>query len=102
MSLIDFKEKDNLKLPNKKILYFNSQFCAQCFGLKSKLENISDKLQIPVYSINVNDNKNISEKYNVQSLPYVLFVNGDKIFDYIIGNASEDIIENKFKSFQEI
>ena len=101
MSLINFNgEIEDLDNKENKILYFNSPFCGQCFGLKTKLENISLKYpSIKLYSINVKDRNNIGEKYKIQILPYLLFIKNGIITDNITGNISEEILEKKFKEF---
>ncbi len=79
---------------NKKVLVdFNANWCGPCRMLKPILDEIAiDNKEIKIVSINVDDEEELSSKYNVVSIPcLVLFENGKEI-KRSIGLVSKDDI----------
>ena len=72
---------------------FNATWCGPCRALKPQLKKICKDNNFNFISVDVDENPDLSEKYEVQSLPYVvLYKNGEKVFDFI-GVKEEKITE---------
>ena len=81
---------------NKKVLVdFNANWCGPCKMLKPVLEEISNSRDdIKIVSVNVDEEDELSEKYNVSSIPcLVLFDKGNEI-KRNVGLISKDEIES--------
>lgn len=98
MALIEVN-KDNFKKEvldsEKKVLVdFNASWCGPCKMLKPILEDVSSNNDsIKIVSINIDDEDELADQYNVSSIPcLVLFDNGKEI-KRNIGLISKDDIE---------
>ena len=81
---------------NKKVLVdFNANWCGPCKMLKPVLEEISNSRDdIKIVSVKVDEEDELSEKYNVSSIPcLVLFDKGNEI-KRNVGLISKDEIES--------
>lgn len=98
MALIE-GNKDNFKkevLENKKkvLVDFNANWCGPCKMLKPILEEVSSKNEnIKIVSINIDEEDELAEKYNISSIPcLVLFDKGNEV-KRSVGLISMDEIE---------
>ena len=92
--------KDNfdtevLKSEKKVLADFNADWCGPCQMLKPIIEEIADSNDdIKVVSINIDDEDELSEEYNISSIPcLVLFENGKEV-KRNVGLISRDDIES--------
>ncbi len=99
MTEIEFKEEDGQDLDKiieeKKdaptFVDFNATWCGPCKALKPQLKKICKDNNFNFISVDVDENPDISEKYEVQGIPYVaVFVKGKKVFDFT-GNTQDKI-----------
>ena len=98
MAVIDVS-KDNFeeevtKSEKRVLADFNADWCGPCKMLKPIVDEISDKRDdIKVVSINIDDEDELSLKYNVSSIPcLILFENGNEV-KRIVGFVSKDKLE---------
>lgn len=77
--------KENNKIS---VVYFGAPWCGPCKKLKERITSEETKIEMPFLSIGYVDvdeseNEEISEKYNVASIPTQLFLslNGPKIVE---------------------
>ncbi|MDD5541875.1 MAG: thioredoxin [Acidobacteriia bacterium] len=87
-------ENDVLKSPIPVLVDFWAEWCAPCRMLAPTVEAIANQYQgkIKVGKVNVDENQNVSFRYNVRGIPtLILFKNGEPK-DQIVGNAGRDNI----------
>ena len=97
MAHIEFKEESqdfNKVIEENKdkptFVDFFAEWCPPCRTLKPLLEKACKDNGFNFISINVDENRKISEEYNVQGIPYVvLFVKGKKVFDFTGANPNK-------------
>ena len=101
MTEFEFKEEDGedfekLIEENKDhptIVDFNATWCGPCRALKPQLKKICKDNNFVFVSVDVDENPDLSEKYEVQGLPYVVvFKKGKKAFEFV-GNKPEKVNE---------
>mgnify|MGYP000052793867 FL=1 len=57
-----------------KILYFSAAWCGPCRSLAPIMESLADKIEYE--KIDVDENQDLSVKYNVRSIPALVLVDG--------------------------
>jgi putative thioredoxin len=94
MAHVEFKEENqdfNKVIEEHKekstFVDFFADWCPPCRMLKPMLEKACQENGFNFISINVDQNPNISEEYNVRGIPYVvLFIKGKKVLDFTGAN----------------
>ena len=86
-----------------KILKFESDSCPQCKALSITLERISKENKIDIKNIDIEEdnNQDLIRKYNIRSIPTLIFLNEDKEYNRLVGNQSYAII-NKIINYDTI
>ena len=98
--IIDFSEKDSfdelvvIDSKNSPILVnFFAQWYTPCIKIKPKLEKISNNNKIKLINIEVDENQELSNRYNVSEIPHIfLFHNGYSVMDFC-GNDKKQILD---------
>ena len=86
-----------------KILKFESDSCPQCKALSVTLERISKENKIDIKNIDIEEdnNQDLIRKYNIRSIPTLIFLNKDKEYNRLVGNQSYATI-NKIINYDTI
>jgi thioredoxin 1 len=87
-------ENDVLKSDMPVLVDFWAEWCAPCRMLSPTVELIATHYQgkIKVGKVNVDENMNIAQKYNVRGIPMLILFKGGEVKDQIVGNTSRDNI----------
>lgn len=85
------------------ILKFESDSCPQCKTLSVTLERISKENKIDIKNIDIEEdnNQDLIRKYNIRSIPTIIFLNEDKEYNRLIGNQSYATV-NKIINYDTI
>ena len=85
------------------ILKFESDSCPQCKALSITLERISKENKIDIKNIDIEEdnNQDLIRKYNIRSIPTIIFLNEDQEYNRLIGNQSYATI-NKIINYDTI
>lgn len=82
-----------------KVLKFYAPWCGQCKALTKELEK--NPISVPVEDINVEDNKEMTEKYSVQGLPTLILTGKEGIvLATWHGIVKSETINNKIKEYE--
>ena len=86
-----------------KILKFESDSCPQCKALSITLERISKENKIDIKNIDIEEdnNQDLIRKYNIRSIPTLIFLNEDQEYNRLVGNQSYVTI-NKIINYDTI
>lgn len=86
-----------------KILKFESDSCPQCKALSATLERISKENKIDIKNIDIEEDnsQDLIRKYNIRSIPTIIFLNEDKEYNRLVGNQSYATI-NKIINYDTI
>ena len=72
---------------------FNATWCGPCRALKPQLKKLCKDNNFVFVSVDVDENPELSEKYGVQGLPFVLiYKKGEKVFEFV-GSKPEKVNE---------
>ena len=85
------------------ILKFESDSCPQCKALSITLERISKENKIDIKNIDIEEdnNQDLIRKYNIRSIPTIIFLNEDQEYNRLVGNQSYATI-NKIINYDTI
>ncbi len=88
-------EIDNSLVPV--IVDFWAEWCGPCRMLTPILEDLAkDKAgAVKIGKVNVDENPNLSAKYNVRSIPMLAFFKGGKQVDTVVGVQSKDALSKR-------
>ena len=86
-----------------KILKFESDSCPQCKALSATLERITKEYKTNIKSIDIEEdnNQDLIRKYNIRSIPTLIFLNEDQEYNRLVGNQSYATI-NKIINYDTI
>ena len=86
-----------------KILKFESDSCPQCKALSVTLERITKEYKTDMKSIDIEEdnNQDLIRKYNISSIPTLIFLNEDKEYNRLVGNQPYATI-NKIINYDTI
>lgn len=86
-----------------KILKFESDSCPQCKALSATLERITKEYKTDMKSIDIEEdnNQDLIRKYNIRSIPTLIFLNEDKEYNRLVGNQPYATI-NKIINYDTI
>ena len=85
------------------ILKFESDSCPQCKTLSTTLERIFKENKIDIKNIDIEEdnNQDLIRKYNIRSIPTLIFLNEDQEYNRLVGNQSYATI-NKIINYDTI
>lgn len=87
----------------KKVIKFSASWCSPCKQLAPKFKEIVEKYKetTSFKEIDINDVEDVTEKYNIRTIPTVLFLDAeDNVINKVIGNKPaeiEKILEENIK-----
>ena len=87
-------EKEVLKSDKKVLVDFNASWCGPCRMLKPIIEEVSNNDNIKVVSINIDDEEELSEKYEVLSIPCLVLFKKGKEINRSVGLIPKEEIES--------
>ena len=72
------------------ILKFESDSCPQCRALSIILDKISKENKIDIKNIDIEEDnsQDLIRKYNIRSIPTLIFLNENKEYNRLVGNQS--------------
>ena len=82
------------------VVDFWAAWCGPCRMIAPVVEKMAEKYQgkVKFAKINIDDNREIAAKYNVMSIPLLLFFKGGKQVDSSLGAVPENKIKPKVEA----
>ncbi|WXB47318.1 MAG: thioredoxin family protein [Candidatus Shikimatogenerans sp. Tmey] len=98
------KKKLSKYLKKKKLLLvdFWAKWCYPCKKMNNILKKLDLKFKnkkIKILKINIDKNIDLSDKYDIQTIPTIFFFKKKKIIKTIIGTVSYKYLKKKIKNF---
>ena len=78
------------------VVDFFAEWCMPCLMLSPVIEELAEEMkEVKFVKINVDDNKELAGKYQVSSIPCLILFKDGKEVERLIGNQTQEEIENK-------
>lgn len=99
MEITNQEFKDVINNGHKLVVVdFFAEWCMPCLMLAPIIEELAnDMKEVKFVKINVDDNRELAGKYEVSSIPCLVFFKDGEEVDRLIGNQTSDDIEEKIK-----
>ena len=68
------------------ILGFSSPTCGYCRKMRPMMEKIAGSLPVPIYGVNVEEDKDVAERFEVTATPTLIYFHNGKPVDRIVGS----------------
>ncbi len=83
------------------VVDFYADWCAPCRMLAPIIEEVEKEIgdKIIIRKLNIEDNNEIASKYNVMSIPAILFFKNGEVIESLIGLQSKENIINTIKKY---
>lgn len=96
MEITEEKLLEKINNDEKVIVDVWAEWCGPCRIMKPIFENVSEKNEsdVQMYTLNVDENRGISQKYNVRSIPTVLTFNKGKLVNRGVGLLGEQQLKS--------
>lgn len=91
--------KEKIESGKKIIVEFWAEWCGPCKMMKPRFEKVSieNETDVEMYTMNVDQNKDISVSLGIRSIPTVKIINGGKVVETKVGVLEEGDIKNLVK-----
>lgn len=76
-----------LQSQNPVLVDFWAPWCGPCISIGPSLEKLAEQYQgkVTVAKVNVDDNPEVSARFGVRSIPYLVMFKGGKVTDSVVG-----------------
>lgn len=93
--MIDIITNNDLsKINNTATVVFSASWCESCHKLLSQLGPLSDAINTKVYNVDVDDNEELADRYQIKSLPCtILFRDGKEKARFENNTFLNEIVE---------
>ena len=68
---------------------FWASWCGPCMALKPTVEKVCKDKNVTLFKVNVDNNKPLAQRYQVQSIPVIILFNQGEMRTGSLGNKSE-------------
>lgn len=96
ISAREFEETINNKEKPLCVIDFYAEWCMPCLMIAPVIEELASKLKsIKFARINVDENKKLSARFNITSIPCLIIFKNGKEVERITGALPEEVLEEK-------
>lgn len=84
----------------KKLIDFYADWCMPCKALAPTIESLKEQYKntdVIIEKVNIDDNPDLAQKYNVRSIPTLVFVNEDSEVFRMTGNQPKATLVKKIE-----
>lgn len=92
-----------LENPQPVVVGFWADWCNPCHAMSPVIEDLARGFSgdATVAKLNVDENKSLTQKYNIRSIPTVLVFRDGEVVDQIVGIVSRQVLAEKLRVVTE-
>jgi thioredoxin 1 len=92
-------EAEVLKSDKLSVVDFWAPWCGPCLALGPTIEALATEYsgKVNIGKVNVDENSELSMRYDIISIPCILFIKNGEVVDRVTGLANKATFENKIK-----
>ena len=64
---------------------FTAPWCGYCRRLKPMIEKLAGEIEVPIYSINCDDDEELAKRYEVETIPELIYFKNGQPTGRIVG-----------------
>lgn len=85
------------------VVDFWAQWCGPCLHMAPALESFAENNagKVKVYKVDVDENPKTAQKYEIRSIPTLIFFRSGQPAEVSIGAVSEAVLQSKLDALQE-
>lgn len=88
--------QDVLEAKGLVMVDFFAQWCGPCKMMAPTVERLADSYKkVKIGKLDVDENNETSSKYEIQSIPTIIFFKNGKMIDKLTGFQSEEVLKKK-------
>ena len=97
-----FEEKV-LKAEEIAVVDFWASWCGPCLHMAQALESFAETNagKVKVFKVDVDENPGTAQKYQIRSIPTIIYFKGGEPVDISIGAVSESTLQSKLNALSE-
>lgn len=93
---IDEAEFEKIMKQDKAVVDFFAEWCMPCLMMSPLMDDLARRTKdVKFAKVNIENNSELAKKFNVLSIPCVIFFKNGKEVCRSIGNVSQDVLEEK-------
>ncbi len=90
-------EKEVTKYEGTVLVDFYADWCGPCKMMSPIIDEISNEVEAKVFKVNVDENMNLAEKFEIMSIPTIIVFKNGEVFKVFNGVTDKSVIKEALK-----
>ena len=94
------QEFDELIKNEKVLVDFFATWCGPCKMMSPVIDELAGDYdgKVKIGKVNTDENRGVASKYNVMSIPTIIFIKDGQVVDQVVGAVPKTVLEQKINS----
>lgn len=93
-------EEEALKSSTPVVVDFYADWCGPCKMMSPVIDELAGDYEgkVKIGKVNTDENRAVASKYNVMSIPTIIFIKDGQVVDQVVGAVPKTVLEQKINS----